>query len=138
MTRFVAILLAVAVPISTGADNMPEVTRSIVSPAVVLSVVDGDTVNLAFLGSRSFVGGVRLRGVLAKESSPLAKEHLAILLPRLTRVRVSQTYSVEGNGTESLCRPVVDVWVEKTGKHINEAQTKYLKEHRLWGGTGTP
>lgn len=137
MQHFLSILLAAACfNVFTSAATMLEVTRVIVSPAVVLSVHDGDTVTLAMLGTRAFVGPVRLRQVLAVEGNKKAREHLVLLLPRMTRVRVSQTYSSEGNGTESLCRPVVDIWVEATGKHVNEVQTKWLKEHRLWGGTG--
>lgn len=138
--RVAILFLAAACSISLGAATMPEVTRVVVSPALILSVTDGDTVNLAILGSRAFVGGVRLRQVFAMEDSTSggrkAREHLTFLLPRLTRVRVSQTYSGDGNGTESLCRPVVDVWVESTGLHVNEAHTKWLKANRIWGGTG--
>lgn len=137
MTRFLTILLAVACfSVFTSAATMPEVTRVIVSPAVVLGVTDGDTLTIATLGTRSFVGAVRLRQVFAKEGSSSARENLVRLMPRLSKVRVSQTYSGEGNGTESLCRPVVDVWVEASGLHVNEAQTKWLKANRLWGGVG--
>lgn len=136
MTRLLSTLLAAAGLIVASAADMPEVTRVIVSPAVVLSIHDGDTITLATLGTRAFVGPVRLRQVLALEGNKRAREHLVLLLPRMTRVRVSQTYSGEGNGTESLCRPVVDVWVEATGRHVNEVQTKWLKANRLWGGTG--
>lgn len=120
--------------------TMPEISRVVVCPAVVLFAHDGDTITLAVTGARSFVGPVRLEHVFAleliKEGGKKAQEHLAKLLPLGTKVRVQFYQTRDGNSIESLCRPIAQLWIESTGVSVNATQAQYLKANKLCGGTG--
>lgn len=132
----IRVLLNLIFCLSLLADLMPEVTRTIVSPATVISVHDGDTITIAVPGNRSYVGPIRLRNVSAAElnnpGGKSARANLERLLPVGIKVRVQLTYTESGLGVETLCRPLANVWLENSGLHINEQQAFYLKANKWW------
>lgn len=126
----------------TPENSMPSLTRTIVTPAIVLSVHDGDTATLAVTGVPAMVFAVRLKGVRAMELGTAggigARSNLLHLAGLGTSVRVRFTLTKEGHMVQSLGRPVAEIWTEATGQSVNERQIDYLKENNWWGGKEAP
>lgn len=121
---------------------MPDLSRSLVCPAVVLGVHDGDSLTLAVTGFPAWVCAARLKAVHAVEigttGAGAARANLMRLAQLGGNVRVQFSLTKEGHVIQSLCRPVVEIWSEKTGANINESQANYLKSNNWWGGKEPP